>query len=255
MDSSEQTDQRSETPWDPFEYFFGVIFTLVVVTALILIGFEIKHYYYDSNFLPVDTISVHGSLDHTSVEDISIKLASNGVLDNFIRLDVDEVQRLIQDIPWVQSVAVRKQWPSLLSLYVVEKIPQARWGDTQLYSQKAGVFSAPSEHNYQDLVRLDGPEEKADDVYLGYRKYQSSLAKDGFIIEAVNLSDRRSWEVYLKNGPKLILGRESEDLVNRLDRFVKVYRSIQNREQIAYIDLRYDNGLAIGWKKETKGAN
>ncbi len=74
------------------------------------------------------------------------------------------------------------------------------------------------------------------------------LAGFGFIIDSVRISDRRSWEIELRNGPKLILGREVEELDARLERFVKIYNLIQNRELIAYIDLRYDNGLAVGWK-------
>ncbi len=240
---------EDQTPrFSPGEFLSGVIFTLLVLLTVWILFLSLKSYYYDSNFLPVDTISIKGGLDHNSIEEISTKLSSSGVMVNFIKLDVDEVQRMIEEIPWVQSVSVRKQWPSYLYLNIVEKIPQARWGERQLYSQSAGVFTGPDDRNYDELVLLDGPEEKADLVYAGYRKYQQFLARYGFIIDAARVSDRRSWEIDLKNGPRLILGREVEEIDSRLERFVKIYSLIQNQDLIAYIDLRYDNGLAVGWK-------
>jgi cell division protein FtsQ len=52
----------------------------------------------------------------------------------------------------------------------------------------------------------------------------------------------------LDNGIALILGRTA--LVERLNRFVLAYELNlkEHIEQIVYIDCRYTNGLAIGYK-------
>ena len=248
MDRIEDCSGELSPRFSLWEYLAGVFFTLLVLAMVMLLFVSLKRYYYDSNFLPVDTISIKGSLDQDSVEEISRKLSTSGVMGNFIKLDVNEVQHMVEEIPWVASASVRKQWPSYLYLTIVEKIPQARWGENELYSSTLGVFKGPDDRSYEDLVLLDGPAEKADQIYSGYRRFQTMLAGFGFIIDSVRISDRRSWEIELRNGPKLILGREVEELDARLDRFVKIYNLIQNRELIAYIDLRYDNGLAVGWK-------
>lgn len=50
----------------------------------------------------------------------------------------------------------------------------------------------------------------------------------------------------LDKGPVLILGRG--DVVARLQRFIDVYPLLDEHERIAYLDLRYDTGIAVGWK-------
>ena len=63
----------------------------------------------------------------------------------------------------------------------------------------------------------------------------------------VNLTARHAWELTLEGGVQLFLGRSDE--MARLQRFIDVFPEIQPRELIAYVDLRYDTGLAVGWKR------
>lgn len=244
-----ETDKNSKK-FSLFEFVFGLGFTVLVVFALVITFLSFKEYYYDGNFLPVDTISIKGNLSQTSVENISVKLSEAGLLQNYIRLDVNSVQSLIQEIPWIQNVAVRKQWPSSLFLNVIEKKADARWGENQLFSVEVGIFEAQHDDTHASLVLLTGPDDQAKNIYEHYRIFQNILVKDGFLITKVNLTERRSWEIFLENGPSLILGRDLEVINDRLYRFLKVYPFIQNQEQIAYLDLRYDSGLAVGWKTE-----
>ena len=72
------------------------------------------------------------------------------------------------------------------------------------------------------------------------------------------LSERFSWQLTLDDGVTLNLGREER--VERIQRFMDVYPIIkaqlkakkitekQQNQAVDYIDLRYDTGLAVGWK-------
>lgn len=80
------------------------------------------------------------------------------------------------------------------------------------------------------------------------------------------LSERFAWQLTLNDGVTLNLGRE--DRVKRVQRFMDIYPQIkklalekaknQNKnqdeenQQVDYIDLRYDTGLAVGWKPLTE---
>ena len=56
---------------------------------------------------------------------------------------------------------------------------------------------------------------------------------------------------YINNGIKLNLGRT--EFINRLQRFVDLLPLIlQQEKQVDYVDLRYDTGLAVGWKTAHK---
>ena len=64
------------------------------------------------------------------------------------------------------------------------------------------------------------------------------------------LSERFAWQLILNDGVTLDLGRENR--VERIQRFMDAYPQIKinkkKNQQVDYIDLRYDTGLAVGWK-------
>lgn len=61
----------------------------------------------------------------------------------------------------------------------------------------------------------------ADRIWEEYENYERILALNGYHIESMNLTKRHSWEVKIKDGPLLILGRA--DTGERLQRFIDVY--------------------------------
>ncbi len=78
-----------------------------------------------------------------------------------------------------------------------------------------------------------------------------------FTIAELVLSERFAWQLTLNDGVTLNLGRENR--IERVQRFMDVYPQImQNKaadQQINYVDLRYDTGLAVGWKPLTSDSN
>ncbi|MGB0989179.1 MAG: cell division protein FtsQ/DivIB, partial [Pseudoalteromonas spongiae] len=72
-------------------------------------------------------------------------------------------------------------------------------------------------------------------------------------IDELVLSERFSWQLTLNDGVTLNLGREER--VQRIQRFMDVYPLIKKNkkadQQVDYVDLRYDTGLAVGWKPLT----
>ncbi len=77
-------------------------------------------------------------------------------------------------------------------------------------------------------------------------------------IDELILSERFSWQLTLNDGVTLNLGREER--VERIQRFMDVYSLIkaqlkvekEQNQAVDYIDLRYDTGLAVGWKTVEK---
>ncbi len=64
----------------------------------------------------------------------------------------------------------------------------------------------------------------------------------------LRLDERGAWEFVLDNGVRLRLGRLQVD--ERFDRFMAAAARIvaSRADEIAYVDLRYATGFAIGWK-------
>ncbi len=228
------------------EFLFGVLFFVAVLYGLSSAAIDLKRWFFEEDRIPVEGVVLQGSRDYVTNADVLGALRDDAATSNFFTLDVNDVQQRIADLPWVYQASVRKRWPALLYVYVVEQSPRAIWGNDRLLSDRGGIFKAPLERLKRPLVRLSGPDDMADRVWDEYRRFEQILALNGFHIDSMNLTPRHAWEVQLKDGPKLSLGRG--DATARLQRFLEVYPQIEPRERIAYLDLRYDTGFAVGWK-------
>ena len=228
------------------EFLFGVLFFVAVIFGLSSIATDLKRWFFEEDRIPVGGLVVQGKLEYVTVEDVRAVLRDDPAVSNFFKLDVNQIQQRIEALPWVYQASIRKRWPALLYVYVVEQSPRALWGDDRLLSDKGGIFKAPLERLKHPLVKLSGPDEMAGRIWDEYVSYERILALNGYHVESLNLTNRHSWELQVKGGPKLILGRG--DARARLQRFIDVYPLLEERERIAYLDMRYDTGIAVGWK-------
>lgn len=84
-------------------------------------------------------------------------------------------------------------------------------------------------------------------------QYETLLAARGYKLLGVNLTPRHAWELTLDGNIQLFVGRS--DIALRLQRFIDAFPVIEPRERVAYVDLRYDTGMAVGWKKSEEKVN
>ena len=112
----------------------------------------------------------------------------------------------------------------------------------------------PRPTDLRDLAHLDLPvlesiDARGETLLARYRQFSAHLASSGLQIVGLYADRGRSYTVYLKDAPRLILGRHSHGA--RLDRFLAAYGSdfVRRGEQIAYVDLRYPDGFAVRWKE------
>ena len=68
-------------------------------------------------------------------------------------------------------------------------------------------------------------------------------------LSRLRLDERGAWELSLDNGVPLRLGRCAA-VDERFDRFIAAAARIvaTRATEIRYVDLRYANGFAIGWR-------
>jgi cell division protein FtsQ len=166
----------------------------------------------------------------------------------FFTLDLNAAQGTLRAVPWVRSVALRRQWPRRLAIDIEEHVPLARWNDNALVNTRGEVFTATYPG---DLPRFEGPDGRAAQMLQHYAAWVALLAPLSLDIGTLRLSSRGGWEIAAtgKRGPLAIeLGRDDADA--RIARFVGVYgRTIGALERagasVAQVDLRYRNGFAV----------
>jgi cell division protein FtsQ len=165
----------------------------------------------------------------------------------FFTMNLDKARVSLKRVPWVRSVALRRQWPQRLEVTVEEHAPLARWNDAALVNQQGEVFAA----SYNgELPAFAGPDGRSADVAARYREWSELLGPVALSIQRIALSPRGGWQLATRGneGPLQIeLGRDEP--AARLQRFIAVHgRTLGALERagtrIEHVDLRYRSGFA-----------
>ena len=186
-------------------------------------------------------VRVGGELKHVTRGEIE-DVVRRELKGTFFTLDLARSRAAFERLPWVRTVAVRRQWPAGLDVALEEHQPFARWGAAALVNNHGEVFHAAYEG---PLPLFVGPEGAAREIAIQYRYFRRSLAALGETPVEVRVSARRAWQLKLESGLTLALGRENIEA--RLARFVATQpraAAVLGR-RVDYVDLRYTNGYAV----------
>ncbi len=197
---------------------------------------------------PIETIVVTGRFQRVSPLDVerAVKASLHGA--GLIGVHLATVSAAVERLPWVDAATVERTWPRGLTVHVVEQVAAARWGASGLVNTRGELFKGDARHIPLELPSLTGPEGTEPVVAQRYLAMQGRLAEAGMRLTALRLDARGAWEFDLDNGVTVRLGRKQAD--ERFDTFMQVASKIvaQRASDIAYVDMRYANGFAIGWR-------
>lgn len=162
---------------------------------------------------------------------------------NFFTVDLDQARAVFEQLPWVRSVSVRRQFPWQLDVRLEEREALAHWNGNALVDVNGEVFAATDS---DPLPAFFGPDDASEEMTQRYANFGRLLAPLGFRIAAVDLSARHAWRLKLQSGMVIELGRDHME--GRLARFVAVYPEYARQMKVPgkYVDLRYRDGFAAG---------
>jgi cell division protein FtsQ len=197
---------------------------------------------------PIRTVTISGELYQLERKDLQVALERQ-VRGTFFSVDLDALQRTAKRYPWVDEVKVSRHWPDSVRLSIREKHAVARWQPSGLVSEDGSIFRPRSATGVSDLPLLSGPRAQSQFVLQRYQEMAAVLAKVGLRVQAVTLTDRMSWELMLNDGVKVLI--DGQDTLAKLKRFTVLYERqlVGEIASIARVDLRYRNGVAIGWRQ------
>jgi cell division protein FtsQ len=200
---------------------------------------------------PLRTLRVTGDLHRVDPAELQALLrpfARRG----YFAVQLDEAQAAVARLPWVEHAEVRKRWPDVLEVAVVEHRPFARWGRDRVLSQEGKLFPVAGIELPKALPLLEGPDERVPAVMALYGEARELFAPAGIDVRALRLDRRGSWELELADGIDVVVG--SREARSRLDRFARLLPRLIAQGDAATkgasllrADLRYTNGFALTW--------
>ena len=235
-----------------WSFWLGVLSLVVLVVGLTFTGHWVHRILMDEQQVPLDAIVLQGELTYTNVDEVRDALVA-GEVGSFFAADVSTLKARVEALPWIETAAVRKEWPGRLRIFLVEQEPTAIWNQDQLLNRHGQIFAGRVEQVAGELPHLAGPASDVDEVVRQYQRINELLELNGYQIAGLDMTERFSVEVVLSDGVRLRLGREAR--LERIQRFIDLHDRLrrESEREIEYVDLRYDTGVAVGWRDEEAG--
>ena len=167
----------------------------------------------------ITQVSVTGRFQRVSPVEVEQAVKARVRDIGLVSVDLAAVRRAVEQLPWVDTATVERQWPRALNIRVVEQVAAARWGANGLLNTRGELFISEARHIPPELPRLSGPKGSEAEVARRYLAAQAQIIEAGMRLTAVRLDPRGAWEFDLDNGITVRLGRRQID--ERFSRFVE----------------------------------
>jgi cell division protein FtsQ len=196
---------------------------------------------------PIRNLVVEGTFQRVTPIQVEAAVA-DGLKSGFLTVNLAALRERVQALDWVDRANVGRRWPDTLIVRVTEHQAAARWGERGLLNVRGELFTEHSQHAFAELPSLAGPVGSERDVARRYLAVRGKLVEADLSLERLELDERGSWRLVLGGGQEIRLGRR--DIDERLYRFFDVVAPALAVElkSVQYVDLRYTNGFAVGWR-------
>ncbi len=197
---------------------------------------------------PIERVTVAGGFQRITAPEVEKAVRAELRGAGLVSVDLARVSRALRRLPWVDVATVQRSWPRGLAVQVVEQVAVARWNATDLVNARGERFLAAARFMPPELPQLAGPDGAESQVVARYLAAQGRIVEGGLRLAALRLDARGAWELSLDNGVRVRLGRQRYE--ERFERFaVAALRLVAQRAaDIDYVDMRYTNGFAVGWR-------
>lgn len=237
---------RQPLPWARWGLKLMPGLAVGLVAALLLSGWMLLDYV---GSVPVSRVAFAGNLKHVDRDELVARVQPLLAGEGFMTVDLSELRQALLELPWVAEVSIQRRWPDELAIAVTEQEAIARWGEDGLLNRRGQVFRPQPLGEVATLPALFGPDNLSAEVVAHYAELSGLLAEQRLMLASLGSDQRGSWRAELQGGVVLRLG--TGDVLKKVRRFLRIYRDQLGGqfERVAYVDLRYSNGLAVGWKQ------
>jgi cell division protein FtsQ len=219
------------------------IFASIAALILLAIGVAFGRQMLE---LPVEKLEIEGNFQRVSK--LEIEAAADALGRSLLSVDLDAIRRRVESLPWVDEARLRRIWPDTLKIAFREHRAAARWGEAGLLNIRGELFAEDVLQEYRELPKLDGPAGSHRRVADRYLRVRELLPGTRLMLDSIRMDDRGAFTIEFVSGLTVRIGRDNVD--ERIDRFFEIALGRLDAEvaEVAYVDMRYANGFAVGWR-------
>lgn len=191
----------------------------------------------------IEDVRVSGN-EQTSEIDILQQLGLDGTT-SLVALDIAEARRSIGELPWVESVTVRKVYPGTIEVNLTERKAFGIWqhgSDLSLIERSGSVIAPLRDNKFAELPLFVGrdAETAAAAFYDEYSRWPEFRSR---VKAFVRVAGRR-WDLVLKNG--IVVKLPEKDVARAMKVLAEMEEGHQLLERdIAAVDLRLEDRTTI----------
>ena len=226
------------------EKFLRLLMVTVFVAAIFGADFIYKQI--DT---PLSKIMVGGNFNHLEEQELA-ELVNMEIDGGFLSMNLNKLRQELQSHPWIHQVSVRREWPSTLKVEVIEEVPIARWGKKGFLNRLGDQLSLPENSNLKSLPVLEADFGSSQAMIAQYLLLAELLAPTDLRLTELQRDAVGAWQIETAAGVRIVLGRDQ--IIEKIRRLIVVWGSGLDIQlnNIATIDLRYPNGLAVSWRDQ-----
>ncbi|MBT6539246.1 MAG: FtsQ-type POTRA domain-containing protein [Francisellaceae bacterium] len=222
--------------------------TIILVVAGLLVGSAALYsgiFFAKQQWL-ISNVTFKNKLNYVDISELEPQLADY-LGKSFLFTDLSDLHKKLLTNEWVKEVEISRNWPDTLEIKFQEEIPLAYLNQSRLVTTEGKVINSRPQVTIK-LPIFEVENSYLDDAFIYYFDILSKIGPLGLGIEKLSHTAVDGWKLTLDRGFELILGHN--EIMVRLTRFVLAYqRKLESlSDNFDYVDLRYTNGVAIGWK-------
>lgn len=203
----------------------------------------------------IGRIVVQGEMVHNTALTLRANVAPQ-LSGNFFTINLQAARDAFEQVPWIRSAQVRREFPRTLRVVLQEHHAVAYWGmdtETAMVNSEGEVFEANgADADHEGLPRLSGPDgESAALVLQMHQQLQPLFEALGISLDALDLARSGGWRATLDGGAVVQLGAGTgPEVAQRTQRFLRTLTQVAGQYQrsadaLESADLRHNGGYAV----------
>ncbi len=218
---------------------------LFAVLGLVIYGGALLYRQIDR---PLTNVMIGGDFTFIETAELS-ELVAKEIDGGFLSVNLTRLGYVLREHPWVDEVRLRREWPSILKVEVIEEVPIARWGEKGFLNRLGEELLIKNNEHLGALPVLRADFGSSREMMENYQLMAELLIPTGLKIAQLKRDNLGVWYIDTATGVRLVIGRDQ--VSEKIRRFSVVWAAglSYQLKQIESIDLRYPNGLAVTWKE------